>query len=202
MPIRVLDVGERKIFRVHIKPCLQEGRDLPLGTKYVTLSHCWGGVVPTKLLKTNLSDFKDHIQFDQLPKTFQDAIVVTQNLGARYLWIDSLCIIQDDEQDWQHEAAMMVDVYRNAICNLTAASSRDSSGGLCLDHDIHFTQPVKAWFKTSREGTTLHNFWPEDVWHQGYSDGVLISRGWIFQETSFPSQPSLQARSSRLGVPQ
>ncbi|ENH73389.1 hypothetical protein FOC1_g10008875, partial [Fusarium oxysporum f. sp. cubense race 1] len=65
-----------------------------------------------------------------LPKTFQDTVTATRNLGYRYLWIDSLCIAQDDQEDWAREAALMYKGYTYAECNLAAAASRDSSGGL------------------------------------------------------------------------
>ena len=57
-------------------------------------------------------------------------MTATRNLGYRYLWIDSLCIVQDDQEDWDREATLMYNVYTNAECNLAAAASRDSSGGL------------------------------------------------------------------------
>ncbi|KAF9765901.1 hypothetical protein IL306_001747 [Fusarium sp. DS 682] len=71
-----------------------------------------------------------HAGVPGLPKTFQDAISATRKLGYRYLWIDSLCILQDDQQDWAREAALMHKVYTNAECNLAAEASQDSSGGL------------------------------------------------------------------------
>jgi hypothetical protein len=51
-----------------------------------------------------------HIPFDALPTTYRDAIVFTRGLGMQWLWIDSLCIIQDDLTDWQHEASKMSEV--------------------------------------------------------------------------------------------
>ncbi|KAF7561493.1 hypothetical protein G7046_g2646 [Stylonectria norvegica] len=184
LPTRLIDVGPKKIFREMITPILVEGRTLPPDSKYLTLSHCWGpkGTMPLKLLTSNVSSMVAAIPFTQLPKTFQDAIVVTQQLGLRYIWIDSLCIIQDDGPDWQRESALMAEVYQNATCNITAAQAPNSSVGLFLDHDPKFTKPVKAGFKTDDQGEILHDFWPEYLWSHGLGDGPLMSRGWVLQE--------------------
>lgn len=75
------------------------------------------------------------ISFDQLPKTFRDAIVVAQCLGIRYVWIYSLCTIQDSNDDWEYEAAPVANVYCNGLCNTSAADAEKGSGGLFLDHN-------------------------------------------------------------------
>lgn len=90
---------------------------------YVALSHCWGGSKPLSLLKARLEEFKKRINVADLPNTFKDAIIVTQELQLPYLWIDSLCIIQDDTTDWEQEAARMADVYSKAFVVVTGSSS-------------------------------------------------------------------------------
>ncbi|PMD31521.1 HET-domain-containing protein, partial [Hyaloscypha variabilis F] len=95
---------------------------------YLTLSHCWGKVSLTKLLKANLEEFL--IKVPALPKTFVEAVSVARRLGARYLWIDSLCIVQDDLEDWRNESSLMYEVYKNALCTIAATASSDSRGGL------------------------------------------------------------------------
>ncbi|KAI3337550.1 heterokaryon incompatibility protein-domain-containing protein [Xylariaceae sp. AK1471] len=181
IPSRVIDVGERKIFHSLVKPKLRARKDVPFGSNYLTLSHCWGGTVPMRLMAGNMHSLMEHIPFDQLPKTFQDAIIVTQNLGMRYIWIDSLCIIQDDSQDWQQEAALMADVYKHSTCNLTAAEAVNSSSGLFLDHNPILTKPVKASFVTGSQGVVLHDFWPEGIL-QAFEASPLMTRGWVVQE--------------------
>lgn len=102
---------------------------------YFTLSHCWGPPEkrPATTTKANLAQRMQRIPFLELPRTFQDAIEITRKLGYRYLWIDSLCIVQDDEQDWAHEAGLMAKVYSHSSCTLSALSSKDSSEGLHLE---------------------------------------------------------------------
>jgi hypothetical protein len=181
-PTRLIDVGEEKIFHSSIQICLKNKQDLPPNLQYLTLSHCWGGTVPLRLMRSNLTSMMSNIPFSQLPKTFQDAVIVTQKLGVRYIWIDSLCIIQDDAQDWQHESALMADVYRNAMCNISAAQASNSSQGLFLDRDVTFTKPVKARFQTDRRSPVFHDFWAEYIWAWGLETGPLMSRGWVLQE--------------------
>jgi hypothetical protein len=177
----VIDVGEKKIFHSLIKPVLRNGKDLPPGSSYLTLSHCWGGVKFLCLLKSNILFMTEHILFDALPKTFQDAIIVTQTLGMRYIWIDSLCIIQDDIEDWRCEAALMSEVYKYGACNISAAGAANGTIGLLVNHNPIFTKPVKAQFATNDQGTVLHDFWPEGI--LGSIDAEpLLDRGWVVQE--------------------
>jgi hypothetical protein len=68
---------------------------------YICLSHCWGS---SQLLTTTTMTLNERwyeIEWRKLPKTFQNAITVSRQLGIRFLWIDSLCILQDDTDDWQ-----------------------------------------------------------------------------------------------------
>jgi hypothetical protein len=93
---------------------------------YATLSHCWGGQSIIKLTTDALAQFQKKIETASLPQTFRDAILVARRLGIRYLWIDSLCIIQDSLQDWQKEAALMGEVYSNSTLNVMATACRNS----------------------------------------------------------------------------
>jgi hypothetical protein len=91
--------------------------------KYVTLSDCWGGVNPFTTTIRTLRQRMQNIRSSELPKTFQDAVIITRSLGVAYLWIDSLCILQDDTEDWSKEAARMKDVYTNCYAMISADNS-------------------------------------------------------------------------------
>src|SRR5256885_16010047 len=65
------------------------------------------------------------IPFSHFPKTFQHAILICRGLGVNYLWIDSLCIIQDSEEDWALQSARMTDVYSNSWLKIGRASCRE-----------------------------------------------------------------------------
>ncbi|KAK0657957.1 heterokaryon incompatibility protein-domain-containing protein, partial [Cercophora newfieldiana] len=100
--------------------------------EYAALSHCWGGAHPTVLLSSNLEALQAKLNFDTSSNTFREAVSFTRRLGIPYLWIDSLCILQDkdDLSDWEREAPKMSSVYNSATVTLSAASSSDTSGGL------------------------------------------------------------------------
>ncbi|KAK4190632.1 P-loop containing nucleoside triphosphate hydrolase protein [Podospora australis] len=97
---------------------------------YVCLSRRWGD---SKFLTTttlNIDAHKTSIKTSDMPKTFQDAISFTRSLGLRYLWIDSLCIIQDDLDDWKAEAEAMARVYMNSYLTLMAVDASSAESGL------------------------------------------------------------------------
>jgi hypothetical protein len=76
-------------------------------TPYVCLSHRWGNVTFIQTTRANLAEFKQHIPWRDLTKTFQEAMIITHGLGIRYIWIDSLCVCQDDAADWAREGSNM-----------------------------------------------------------------------------------------------
>lgn len=104
--------------------------------RYIALSHCWGKVPGVKTTSTNLQDHLNNLEMKTLPRTFQDAIYCALRLGIEYLWIDSLCIIQDDPVDWEIESSKMCDIFSQAHLVIVSASA---SG----DHeDFLGTRPV------------------------------------------------------------
>ncbi|KAF2452143.1 hypothetical protein P171DRAFT_468493, partial [Karstenula rhodostoma CBS 690.94] len=88
---------------------------------YLALSYCWGGDQPFKTTKMSLDKSNGTIDYHLLPRTLQDACKVTQKLGYSYLWVDSLCIIQDDEDEMQKEIANMKLIYGNAVLTIVAS---------------------------------------------------------------------------------
>ncbi|CAE7186803.1 HET domain protein pin-c2 [Pyrenophora teres f. teres] len=86
--------------------------------------------VPFTTTIATFRERRERILFVQLTKTFQEAVQTTRALGIRYLWIDSLCIIQGDPDDWAREASQMSLVYQNALITIAAAASK--SGDECL----------------------------------------------------------------------
>jgi hypothetical protein len=103
--------------------------------EYLTLSHCWGKDQIFRLLETNIDQLRKAIPTNRLPQTFQQAIALTKRMGHRYIWIDSLCIIQDSEDDWHYESSRMGDVYKNSFCNISATAAEDGRMGLFFERD-------------------------------------------------------------------
>lgn len=125
LPNRVLDLS---LLTSNGKVVLSErSTDTSL---YACLSHCWGKNRPLVTTSETLAQHKLGISYNKLPKTFQDAITFVCRMSIRYLWIDSLCIIQDDEEDWRRESALMADIYRNAVITLAASAATNSTDGL------------------------------------------------------------------------
>ena len=124
LPRRVLDVSKNSVRLVDTTVCGLSG-------EYITLSYCWGP--KEALLKTTTATIHEkmqQIEWHILPRTFQDAISITRELGIRYLWIDCLCIIQDDTLDWEMEAAKMAQYYSGGFLNLAATHGSDPTHGL------------------------------------------------------------------------
>lgn len=101
LPTRLLDVGSSDSLRVYLR-LKEEVEEHP---RYITLSHCWGNVVGYRLFDSTCDGItvddarKEGIEIKHLPANFAEAIDATQSLGFRYLWIDSLCIMQNSTKD-------------------------------------------------------------------------------------------------------
>ncbi|KAL2877607.1 hypothetical protein SGCOL_007135 [Colletotrichum sp. CLE4] len=152
--------------------------------RYACLSHPWGKRPLLRTLKKNLSQFADGIQWAALPPTFRDAIDFTHRLGLKYIWIDSLCIIQDDPLDWQREAAKMADIYQNAFITLAASKAVDSSRGLytsSLDPK-HQAQALSLVNDVDDSKVMLHAY--SELLHidSFWSYFPITKRAWVFQE--------------------
>ena len=127
--MEILSLGGDKDFRI-----IHSNKTLPDGP-YLTLSHRWGTAKFVKLEQSKLKEFEQGLKIADLPRTFRDAIVVTRRLGCKYLWIDSLCIIQDSPADWSHEAGLMGEVYANSLCNIAATGSITSDEGCFMERN-------------------------------------------------------------------
>lgn len=168
--------------------------------------------MPIRTTKANYEQMKEGILISELPKTFRDAIKIAKSLYVRYLWIDSLCIIQDSEEDWAAEAEKMGGVYRKATFTIAAHGSADSSGGCFVagasrqngfstiqgmnkegvKSDIHIR--LSGFREPSRDEGLAHIA-------KGNKTKLLPSRlstrGWVFQERLL-SQRTLHYTGSEL----
>jgi hypothetical protein len=118
--------------------CVVSGANEP-NEFYVALSYCWGGPQEVALTTETLRDKASGFSISCLPGTIRDAILVTHQLGIKYIWIDSLCIMQDSEDDKQQELPLMADYYRNSYVTICASTYQCttpflSSKGLCTKH--------------------------------------------------------------------
>jgi hypothetical protein len=123
------------------------------------------------------------ISLDELPLNFQHAIRVTRFLKVRYIWIDSLAIVQEPFGDFAREANLMHKVYRYSHCNIVAADSEDAYGGLFRDRTPHEILPVNYHGTNASHhlGTKTWTIVPADLWEKELLNSVIYYRAWVFQ---------------------
>jgi hypothetical protein len=183
LPTRILDVSptgtEAELVLVETN-----GQSAP----YAALSHCWGKkqIITTKL--NTIDQWKKEIPMNLLSNTFRDAVQLCRRLEIRYLWIDSLCIIQDSVDDWVAESAKMASVYGDSYLVIAATRSSDGEGG-CYSERMR-SHEILPGPGTSQEYAVISRPELEHVpWKSGmieYLDRVgefpLLSRCWCYQE--------------------
>ncbi|KAH7355569.1 heterokaryon incompatibility protein-domain-containing protein, partial [Pyrenochaeta sp. MPI-SDFR-AT-0127] len=183
LPNRVIDIRDHASIR------LRESRGLY--GRYACLSHCWGQLQANGTLVTSRVSYNAHVEdgirFASLPKLFQDVVELAQALDIPYLWIDALCIIQGDEDDWREESAKMKDVYRNSYLNFAATSAKDSHGSCVSQLLPHFKAQYISNGVYCRQriphfedsyNTSIATRYPKP----DLSRFPLIERGWVYQE--------------------
>ena len=153
--------------------------------RYLTLSHCWGHVQETvawKLIKSNLQKFNERIPLEILPRTFVNAVDITRRLGERYLWIDSLCILQDDAEDWATTAKEMDTIYMESYVTLISSSS-STEAGLYLKRNHLEIQPARLDVLGSSGAKKQVTIWPRPQSHIELARSSPSSkRAWCLQE--------------------
>jgi hypothetical protein len=158
--------------------------------RYLTLSHCWGGSLPTTVIttSTNLASYKNEINVDTLPQTFRDAISITRQLHYRYLWIDALCIIQDCSDDWEKEASKMGTIFAQSYLSIAATSSRDGSGG-CFTKSGNTAKPPtgsdEKVLNLDSDSICLRVVSCsalQNTWMKLLAEAPISQRGWVCQE--------------------
>ncbi|CAH0046931.1 unnamed protein product [Clonostachys solani] len=148
---------------------------------FFALSHRWGDKDEHQVgctLPSNVKDRFNGISLIELPRNFQEAIKITKAMGVRYLWIDSVCIIQTDSDDWKREAVRMEQVYSNASCVLAASSSNSSIEGFLKSSRMK--RPYVS--VKSPSGRSVYVCKDIDNFHTDVERSILNSRGWVLQE--------------------
>ena len=152
---------------------------------YAALSYCWGGSARFETTTANKTSHMRAIEMSSLPRTFRDAITVTRCLGMKHIWIDALCIIQDDPLDLEEEFPKMGAIYSGCKLAIIATQAQDSNAGFltrstsdrCVIRAKYGDQPVEIYAG-------------KGIWHGGSSSNIpsqisgcpVYGRGWCFQE--------------------
>ncbi|KAF9458498.1 heterokaryon incompatibility protein-domain-containing protein [Collybia nuda] len=138
LPTRVIDCSDLLRPRVFItNGSVQE--------RYITLSYVWGEEQPYRLTTHNIGSYDKFVNPEYIPDTIRDAITVAHKLSLRYLWVDSLCIIQDSEEDKAHEISKIHSIFRNAFLTIVAARAENASAGF-LHNKISLNTPSSLPF--------------------------------------------------------
>ncbi|KAI1746307.1 heterokaryon incompatibility protein-domain-containing protein [Xylaria scruposa] len=170
-PCWLIDTGEARIVRP------------TTSVTYVALSYVWGSTTSGLTCQGNLEELQKpgSLLGPAMPRTIRDVISVLHLLGERYLWVDRLCIIQDDDKDKEKNIDNMAAIYSNACMTLVVAIGDDTDHGLrgisgitpALDPEKRSSiQPSPA---TEHQLTRLNGV-PASKWY---------SRGWTLQEIVF-----------------
>ncbi len=182
-PARLVDVGCGQ----EIEPRLCETSKMTDEFRYLTLSHRWGEYQVLCLRTDNIEQMRRRILEPAISKTFREAMLVVKALGERYIWIDSLCIIQDspNRSDWFEESAKMHAIYANAFCNISATGAVDGRDGCYFDRSPLVVQPlqievVNNGIEDLPRGIYLCVDW--DIWSSNIDDAPLTRRAWVVQE--------------------
>jgi hypothetical protein len=154
--------------------------------KYAALSHCWGPQQTCITTKANLDSRKRGIPWAELPPTFQDSITFCLALGISYIWIDALCILQDDQVDWQIESSRMADIYQKSHITLAATSSDSGSSGCFPKTALISEHRLKAQMGSGECHAVLIReklvHWSLRLSEPLKQSFPLLTRGWAFQE--------------------
>ena len=194
-PHRLIYVG------TNAEPALQlkTADEIPSDVKYFSLSHCWGDTEMFRLLISNIDELKTSIPHDKLPKTFQEVIHFVRSTEIQYIWIDSLCIIQDSMPDWQTQSSQMSKIYTRAICNIAASASSNGTQGLFRTRSPESIKPLYLAIQSSQPfrhppnaptkglkniPTGLYQLTsPDTFWLDNTQQTPLADRAWVFQES-------------------
>lgn len=176
LPSRVLDVGNPE------RPdtlCIRETGGCAVGT-YIAVSHRWGETDKQFQTTTaNIQKRREGFPFQELPQTFKDAVIVARKLGVQFLWIDSLCIKQDDDLDKMTELKRMEEVFASAFCTIAATSARS-----CADGFLHRSVEncVKLFDGSENPPVSIYVTNGVNNFVRDVEEAELNERAWVLQE--------------------
>jgi Heterokaryon incompatibility protein (HET) len=185
-PTRLIFVGSEDS---NDPPRIIDGQECLFNGGYLILSYCWGMTpkdAPWQLTTMTRQQFSTEIPLSILPQTLHDAIMCTRKLGERYIWIDSMCILQDSSEDWQREASRMASIYGSATVTLVAASSSVYGGMTDRRNPLRNSAAGLDLQDGSSKSTVylLPNGQPRNAPQPPPTD----SRGWCYQEDLLSSR--------------
>ncbi|OGM51255.1 hypothetical protein ABOM_000023 [Aspergillus bombycis] len=162
---------------------------------YVALSYCWGGDKNLLTTQDTIRSRKAGILWSDIPQTLKDAMHLTLALGVEFIWIDALCIVQDDPIEWKEEASKFGSIYRDALITVSAAASPNATSGMFCGqrHQRHRLRShvaamsnIDIYMRRACSMTHIALFEHLDIFGNGYQENQKVlptlGRGWTFQE--------------------
>ncbi|KAK4652004.1 hypothetical protein QC762_0098530 [Podospora pseudocomata] len=149
--------------------------------RYACLSHRWGKCQPLTTTRATLGDWKEGLAWEKIPKLFQDAIDIARELGVRYLWIDSLCIVQDDAEDWYRESRKMCAIYQNAVVTVAGTAGFGCEDSLVPTRERTVAGTLKDGTGYRFEVRLMDKHLSGSPSHVHFGK-TLLGRGWVYQE--------------------
>lgn len=148
-------------------------------TRYAALTYCWGGTQPYQTTLDKLALYSDRVPIERLHATIKDAIRATYSLGVQYLWVDALCIIQDDSKDLQQQLSQMHRIYRGATITIVAAAAERSTQGFLYNREGWRPSLLRCRIG---EGEPFEVSASRHRYNSGEEDVPIYGRGWVLQE--------------------
>ncbi|KAK0633915.1 heterokaryon incompatibility protein-domain-containing protein [Immersiella caudata] len=171
LPRRVLDVGNADHTPSSVRLYESQQED----DEYICLSYRWPGTASAKLLRRNLEQYKVAIPLDEIPLTFKEVFEVARSLRVRYVWIDALCIIQDDEVgEKAQDIANMNLIYESALLTVFSAWSTEQLFSTAGEHYRHHEIERGVFVRHA-----LRHFFEDQ---SAKTSLLIMDRAWIFQE--------------------
>ncbi|CZR70044.1 uncharacterized protein PAC_19945 [Phialocephala subalpina] len=161
--------------------------------QYVSLSYCWGPDVGD-VLKTTSRNIESHFQrlpFSLVPQTIRDAMTICWELGVPYMWVDSLCIIQDDLEDWLCESSKMMDIYAFSHFTITLKEPASCKLGFLWALLLEKSKSIQPHEDHGAIPTGSLELWVRRSIAMGYISfprRSLDERAWSLQESVLPNR--------------
>lgn len=164
---------------------LVRGTSATESTEYAALTYCWGQSLQLRTTKATLPRFSKEVPQHLIPKTWSDAIHMARALQIPHIWIDALCIVQDDEMEWQREVEHMSEIYQGSQLTIAAVDSSDSSQG-CFPSDLDGFRDGELFFRTRPDKagrrSSLVRVYRNDIRNRAGGGTAISKRGWTLQE--------------------
>lgn len=187
-PTRLLDLENSTRLRV-----VETASETPTESEYMTLSHRWSPQPSLLLCKDTKNELLSEQGFNttRLPAAIQDAVTVCRRLGVRYIWVDTLCIVQDDQDlaDWKRESALMGKVYENSLLNLSALAAADTEHSFFADRDPRvLLRDARVHMRLRCDvlelGDVMNKYQlvETEFWSTCINQAPLNKRSWVMQE--------------------